>query len=265
MELDIKKAFLSPFSDKRWHLKLIFPCVTMTILLIIFDSLINVSEIVGYIIAPICFIAVIFILGFFVIFIHNEISNNKPLLPGIEVKLKDYFICGLISMGIFLIYSTPDYFLGLINHIPATATYNTFTRVSLYLLSLILSIICAFSINSYADSFHLKDAIRFKCIFKLMFKVKLEILIYLVLSFILNNLASPLGLGYIAAARHLHFTTIAFAISKDITIPMVGNVFTLIFFNLQAQIYKIAKKRLEDKEIAIPEADLQHQTFDANN
>lgn len=250
MELDIKKAFLSPFSEKRWYIKLIFPCTTMILILILLDPplmrTILIPDIAVWIIAIACIPALVFLLGFFAQFIHNEISNNKPLLPGMEVKFRDYFIYGLISLGIFLIYSIPNSLLGLIKHTPAKDIGATFIVIPLLLLSLFLSIVGAFSQNAYADFFCFKDAIRFKRIFKLMFNVKLEIFIYLIIFFILDKLNSPLELGFVAAARSLHFTTTVFLLSKDFAIPIVDLVFTLMFLNLQAQIYKIAKNRLEN-------------------
>lgn len=53
MELDIKKAFLSPFSDKRWYLKLIFPCAAMILILVFFDPRLmrHFPEIVAWVLA----------------------------------------------------------------------------------------------------------------------------------------------------------------------------------------------------------------------
>lgn len=187
------------------------------------------------------------------------------MIPGIDVKFKDYLICGLISIGLSEILSIPDYLYRSIKHIPVKDIDPSFTGIIWFILSLFIDIIGSFSLNAYADSFCFKDAFRFKRIFNLMLKVKVEILICLTIYFILDKLTSPLEWGFIAATRHLHFTAFAFLISKVITIPIFGTVFGLIFFNLEAQIYKIAKNRLENKEIAIPEADLQYQTFEVSD
>lgn len=253
MELNIKKAFCAPFSDKNWYLKLIFPILTMVTVLILFEPMIAaaIPQILGLVVVIGLIPAYFFILGFIVQFMHNEISNNKPLLPGKEIPLKNYLIYGLVSFGIYIPYSGLQSLLNLAKNVSANGTVNTLIEAFLLVLYLFISIIWAFSQNSYADCFSFKDAIKFKRIFNLIFKVKLEIFIYLTIYLILDKLCTPLIFGYIDIVRKLHFSTTAFVISKSFTIPIVGIIAMLIFSNLQAQIYKIAKNRLENKEIAV--------------
>ena len=90
MQLDIKKAFLSPFSEEKWYIKLIFPSF-----MAIFSLISNIlaqehkAEVLG--LALITLLPFLVLYGFFAQFAHNEIHDELPLLPDLKTKVKQYF------------------------------------------------------------------------------------------------------------------------------------------------------------------------------
>lgn len=241
MELNIKKALLSPFSDNKWYIKLIFPSITMFCIFVLYLKP-HVPLIVALTIVLICILLGIMLNGFFIQFRHNEICNNKPLLPefnGTFEDIEDYFIYGLNSCGIYFMYAIPTLLLSIIGHIHAPIIIAVLTSILFLLSYLLLFIAGSFSQNAYADYFCFGNAVKFKKIFRLMSKVKLEIFIYLILSTILMLLYLCIVVILALIVKNIN---IIFAILCSI--PII--ILILIELDLQAQIYKIAKNRLEN-------------------
>lgn len=109
MKLDIKKAFLSPFSDKDWFWKIsLFGYLSLIIEIISMQvdfkhiNKINLSLWI-FVAFPIAFV----IMGYFIRFIHNEINDIKPLIPEWRLNLKKYFKTGLAILTAITSYLVP--------------------------------------------------------------------------------------------------------------------------------------------------------------
>lgn len=233
MELDIKKAFRSPFSDKKWYVKLIFPYI-MTIVSFIYNPSLNISNNILLPMSIIILIPNTILFGFYIQFQHNEINNKESLLPNLSGNLKDYFIYGIKALGISLIYISicSLIFFG-------ASAISTIAGLISLLAVLILFIACFLSQSCFADKFRFKDSVNLIKIFKLMSKGKIEIFIYALVTFqilITTNWLSK-------------FTNIMFIIVSIIIVIM-----QLALMNLSAQMYKIAKVRLENTKTVAQDA-----------
>lgn len=229
MELDIKKAFCSPFSEDKWYLKLIFPfiiCATF----IVFNSNLHIIRLVPIIAAFFLAVPYLILWGYFIKFQHNEINNHLPLLPEFK-NIKDYLSYGLRLTGISLIYIA----IGLVFLIATVFLFKigSFMKiVSVFMFTaivLFLWIALIFSVSSYADKFCFNDAVNFKRVLRLMSKVRLEILVWLLLVVLLGLVLRVISM----------FPAFLLAIY-----PFARTFIKLILNNLNAQLYKVAKSRL---------------------
>lgn len=245
MKLDIKKAVLLPFSEEKWYLKLIFPSITIFLFLVLYPKP-HMPVFAILISLLLIIISGIVLNGFFIQFRHNEICSLKPLIPELMEMLKDYFIYGLNSTGIHLMYAIPIFLLSIIGHIRASIIIAILTSILFLLSYLILFIAGSFSQNAYADSFHFRNAVKFKKIFSLMSRVKLEIFIYLLVFGALILFGLFIWGAVAVIVRKLHINTHLFLILIYCIASITTTVISLIVFNLQAQAYKIAKFRLEN-------------------
>lgn len=241
MELNIKKAFLSPFSEEKWYLKLIFPTI-MAAFALIYNFLSKEHKPEAIILGLLILIPGIILSGFLTQFTHNEINNKLPLLPELKTNIKKYLSYGLWTLLITLIYL----FFIIVLYIIYSALFafliyltkgNVYLIYILVTLSIILGIFLgfsyAFAIGSYADNLEISQIASIKKTFKLMSKAKAEIAIYLLLA-----LALGAALGVITIILTIPRITI-------FLVPFFTALEQLISVNLSAQVYKIAKSRLE--------------------
>lgn len=234
MDLDIKRAFLSPFLEKKWFVKLVFPFIISACFLI-FDKNLHASKLTQAIAVSCLAIPYLILWGFFTQFQHNEIHNKSEILPMLNNKLKDYLIYGLQLTGISLVYiiflaiisiMIIPFFIFKINAAILTLLIIMYICVVLFLMATLI-----FSECSFADNFHFKDAFNFSLIFQLMSNAKLEILTLFLFSALLS----------IVLKLILTFTNFIL-----IFYPFLRILAKLMGYNLAAQMYKIAKKRLQN-------------------
>lgn len=233
MDLDIKKAIASPFSEKKWYIKLIFPII-VTALELVNNPNLHISQNIILLTTFISVLPDIVLAGFFIQFQHNEIHNETPLLPFLNAKIKKYFIYGLYGLGITLIYIILGFvlFFVLPNLFKNLGIANTLVG-SLSNIGLILGFIFLFfAINAYADYFKFKDAISIGRIFKLMSKV--QPFDYFGFIFFAVGLTY-----YIKLSSSLNNIFLIFS-------PFVAVIIRLTIMNMSAQLYKIAKNKLEN-------------------
>lgn len=235
MDLDIKKAFCSPFSSEKWYIKLVFPFIISACFLI-FDKNWHLNK-STQIIAIFCFtIPYLVLWGYFTQFQHNEIHNKSEILPILNNKLINYLTYGINLAGISLAYT----FFSVLIFIPIIPFFIfkvnliilTLLAIAYIFIAVFLLIALIFSECSYADNFCFKDAFRFKYIFNLMSNVKFEIFILISISILLSVI-----LKFI-----LMFTNIILVLY-----PFLRVFVKLVAYNIAAQVYKIAKRRLEIK------------------
>lgn len=248
MELNIKKAFYSPFSDEKWYLKLIFPSI-MAIFSLISNIAMhqhnNMAAIVSYLIS---FLPCLVLGGFFLQFAHNEIHDELPLLPNLKSKILQYFKYGLSIFGLALIYAIAFFVIAFVISFISGFVLGVlfgilkFNKILLPILLTIIFIpilllVVSFMIllsGKYADNFNFKEALDYKKIWTLLSKTKSEIIIYILLIICLIIL-------------FLTFTIISSIIKFTLLlVPILIAILQLISMNLKAQIYKIAKSRLEN-------------------
>lgn len=254
MELNIKKAFLAPFSDEKWYIKLIFPSI-MAIFSLIFNVLIHVKPKESIILYLIVLIPSLILSGFFLQFAHNEIHDEKPLLPNLKSNIKTYLVNGIKYLGLTLLYALVIGFtLGLVvillniiigiivgfcaisfhldkptfTMLAAIISVITYIPFAIFMFAYFILICGAFS-----DKFSFKEAKDFKRIFKLLKQAKSEVAVCILLEigiFITAIIAILILL--------LPKITLVFA-------PIIVAIGQMISVNLKAQVYKIAKSRLE--------------------
>jgi len=233
MNLNIKKAFLSPFSEEKWYLKLIFPIIMAACNLISTRGL-HVPESTVMIVSLISLVPSIILSGFFLQFEHNEIHDELPLLPVLNSKVNQYLIYGLNILGIALIYA---FFMLLLFVIWAlfvklSGPFAIIIGIVVILAILYLCIVLGLALSSYADEFKFKDSMSFKRINKLLAKAPAEIFIYILVATGLVILASIFNIILLMAK----FTFIL--------APIYMAIIQLTLVDLKAQVYKVAKSRL---------------------
>lgn len=253
MDLDIKRAFLSPFSDKKWYVKLIFPSIILLFWVTFLNSKSYIYKILTY--NPSIFIFLIFALvlsiifaGFIVQFRHNAVYNLKPIIPDLKGNISEYFVQGFISGIINSAYIILNKGLDLIGHIPVKGIKALILGIFLLLAYILFLILGAFSQNIYADSFYFHKAFDYKRIFSLMSKVKKEIFIYFIFFFVSSVCFILILVPFAIISRHIHMKTTYFLILLYPIISIIGVILCLILYHLQAQVYNIAKFRLENVE-----------------
>lgn len=259
MELDIKRAFLSPFSDIEWHINL-----SLLVFISIFASLLrnnfsNLPQVFNHIIYAILFLI---LAGFYTQFQHNEINNEKPLLPKIKSKCIKYLKYGLnvsiittlyimVSVSFFGVFNAILSKFLLISHIPHISES---ILIALLVIGLLITIIFFFvlatffsvwtlALCAYADFLKLNVNMNLFYLFKMIKYVKSEMFVYILILFTLLcpflKYANPL----------LENINIIFFIAQVILVYI-----QLILFNLAAQVYRLAKVRLANTEILAQDA-----------
>lgn len=231
MELDIKKVFKSPFSEEKWYMKLIFPFIVMILSSPIFTYAGGESPIISLSIIILSFI----LAGFYAQFGHNEIHDISPLLPELESNIGNFFKYGFklsVIMSIYLLLVEIGLFLLFVG---ASTSPNL---ASIAFILIIIGMIIGFPLSIIAqgiffDNFSFKEAFNVKKILQFLPKVKKEAIVYtlfticfVLLSGICNALVKISGFTVIFTAAFL-------------------TIFQLAVVNFNAQIYKIAKLRLE--------------------
>lgn len=237
MQLDIKKAFLSPFSGKGWFWKV----TLFSVLAIIAETCnLNISRysIIGLFLAML-------LSGYSVNFIHNEINNINPILPAWRLNLKKFFKLGIVSIFMCFIY----FFISLlvifplfgIGNILKTTLHlpflNAIAIVFLVLFFLLLIIAVQFGICAYSKNYDIADCFKENILFKLMLLVKKEIFITILIALVIQSL----GVLFSQIMTKTNNIYIQFCIL--ITIPYILSSSYFIPYNLSAQIYKIANYR----------------------
>lgn len=206
MKLDIKKAFLSPFSDEKWISKLvILTLFAWTGLFLIFPFWIFI--------------------GYCLEFMHNEINNIKPLLPDWHsnfIKYLKYGIGFFIVISIFLI-------LNFIIIFPFIKSFKVALTIYMFIFLIIsFAVLCL-----YSDKLKFSEAFYLKNFFVVISRVQLEFLILILIMF-LPGIILYFGVPLITK----------FQLYKNIIIAINYLLYpftTLILYNLIAQIYKKAR------------------------
>lgn len=246
MELNVKKAFCSPFSDEKWYLKLIFPSIMASFNLIP-NAWLKQHPIEFLVLFLIILIPSFALKGFFIQFAHNEIHDKSPLLPELKSNGKNFLKYGVKLVGVFVIYMliflliaflaglALGFVLGIISAflhfkamIPIIAAI-VFIPLGILAAAFIILVECIFF-----DNFSFKEALNYKRAWGLLSKAKSEIMIYFLLM---------IGV-FIALA--LCFLILSFLKFTLILVPVLLAITQLISVNLKAQIYKTAKLRLEE-------------------
>lgn len=237
MELDMKKALKSAFSEEKWYSKLIFPFI-----LAIFNLITNVyykdSSLTSVIINLLVIILGIALSGFYAQFGHNEVHGKQPLLPELESNIKNFFIYGIKLVGIMLIYFSlvligSLFGLSAMAHPSILALFGLFLMVFGIFVGFPLAIVAE---GIFFDNFSFKESLDIKKIIKLLAKVKMEVLLYIIACICFMMITS--GLNSIVSMFGI---TIIFAAA-------VSTIIQLALINFNAQTYKIAKLKLEGAE-----------------
>lgn len=244
MELDIKKSFKVPFSQEKWYIKLIFPSI-MAIFSLISNNLMQTNKPAVAILFLITLIPAIILNGFFLQFAHNEINDEYPLLPNLKSRIKEYLKYGAKYYGLIIIYAVILFFAGLLigfasgfilGFLGLDKTLLSILTIAIFLPLLIL--VCCYLILVYgvfSDKFNFKEAFMYKKIMSLLSKVKAEITVYLLVVF---------GLLIVLSAMFMVLSIFKITL---IIAPVLVAVQQLIAINLKAQVYKIAKTRLNEQ------------------
>lgn len=238
MQLDIKKAIKSPFSEKGWYLKMIFPFI-MVVLSSVGEKHLHIPNLYVGIVALITIIPNLILTGFFLQFQHNEINDKEPLLPVLKSNVSNYLNHGFKSIGFmlfyFILFLIVPMFICMFLTKTSTKTMIILAIVLCCALLFLTYLLYMMAQNIYADKFCLEDAFNVKRVFNLISKVKMEILIYLLTAFLIIMMAAII----------FYIFTIHFVIVSIILIPVLITLAEFMLVDLQAQVYKIAKCRLE--------------------
>lgn len=249
MDLEIKRAFLSPFSEEKWYLKLIFPAI-MVAFSLISHLAVHEHKMAAIILMLITLLPNLVLYGFFAQFAHNEICDEIPLLPSLKSKVKQYFSYGVKNLGLSICYGIAFFVICFVLSLVIGIMWGIMSAIlgsnkiilqiaQIIIFVLVLIFMVAFMPlvqGAFADNFSFKEAWNYKRIFKLMLKVKSEIAIYLLLATCLT-----IALAIIVLILSLPKFTLILA-------PILTAIEQLISINLYAQVYKIAKSRLENPQ-----------------
>lgn len=237
MFLEIKRAFQSPFSEEKWYLKLIFPTI-MSLVWLIYDFDKFIPQHYIKIITIISIIPYFVWMGFFTQFEHNEIHDEKPLLPILKTKVRDYLVLGLKATCTALFYTLIFILISIafLLLVKISKPANIIFEVIFFILLLLFVLVASFATSCLADTFTLKSTFNISRILSLIQKVSVEIVIYILLTIALT--VSTLVICFLLGV----------SIIGIILIPIMIAVMQLITINLKAQVYKIAKYRLENNE-----------------
>lgn len=254
MELDIKKAFLSPFSDTEWYINLIFPFAISLFSSFANSDFSNFPKEYNHLIST---VLLLLLAGFYAQFQHNEIHNIKPLLPTINSKYIKYLRYGFMSSIVTSLYVIANvvllgvlkgilsriFLLFHLSHIAIIAKIIIaifFITAAIFSFFVILSLFIAwmFELCAYADCLKINRNMNLFHLLKMMSSVKSEILVYIL---ILAIILSPF-LGY----ANTQFQSINLLI---FIAPIILIYAQLVGFNLAAQMYRVAKGKLKNTEI----------------
>lgn len=256
MELNIKKAFLSPFSDEKWYLKLIFPFF-MTFLISLIGGKILPQPYNGFL-SVISIISFLILSGYYIQFQHNEIHSERLLLPNLKSKKIAYIKLGLFGAIISIFYLIIGFLLMIIpqtitpiamlfirfSHassilIHAITVISVLSVVVTALMGALLFISWIFSLCAYADHLKFNENVDFIRSFKMMSRVKVETFIFALIAIPIDILIIfvPQLLEMVKTINGLFIMAIVFIVLMQ-----------LIEFNLGAQLYKIAKNKFENIE-----------------
>lgn len=250
MELNIKKAFCSPFSDEKWYIKLIFPSVMAVFSLLSQIAAHQHNHIVLIILMLITLIPGFVLWGFFAQFAHNEIHDQQPLLPDLKSNVNQYFKYGLKYLALILIYAIIFFIicivLGVVLGVSmgfASAIFNFGKMTNLIVTTIVLvpvsMFIFAFFVfvqGMFVDNFDFEEALNYKKILNLLAEVHSEIIVYILLA-----AGLVITLAILILLLSLPRFTLIFA-------PIVLALEQFISINLKAQVYKIAKSRLDNTQ-----------------
>lgn len=238
MELEIKRAFRTPFCDDKWYIKLIFP------LLVAFlagagDKNLHL---------PILWIVPIFLLmiplslalsGFYLQLEHNEIHTKQPLLPFLKDKWIDYLMLGLKSLALSITFFAFAVLLFIPLFILLKMENFLWTILGLLVIVCIIFIglMLSFATSRLADTFDLKSAFEFNTVLSLMSKAVMEIFVYLLICVMFGIVLSVAD----SILKHTH--------AIFFIMPIITVFSQVITVDLKAQVYKVAKSRLENLEV----------------
>lgn len=206
MQLDIKKAIKSPFSDEKWYLKtgllfLItvfgldpgFDAVIKKFTLVI--KMINATfstgiegvtsniDVLTVILVPAFLFLSILALGYLLQFSHNEIKGISPIIPEWRKNIKKYLRSGFIAFAVLLAFHIifsilGEVFKNLLYSIFNMSTFNTY--ILDYFRDIFILIVFCF----YSWRFNLKDSFDIPSIFRFIAKAKCELLVLFSLMFL---------------------------------------------------------------------------------
>lgn len=254
MQLDIKKAFLSPFSDKKWYQKLIFP-IFMTFLISLIGGKILPQSYNGFL-SVISIVSFLILSGYYIQFQHNEIHGEHPLLPNPKSKKMSYMKFGFFGAIISIFYLIAGFllmispqamapfeviFIDLSHASPismhAIMVISVVSVVVTTFIGALLFISWMFSLNAYADYLEFNENVDFIRSLKMMSSVKWETFIFALIAVPIDILIMflPQLLDMAKAINGLFIIAVVFIV-----------LIQLIEFNLGAQLYKIAKNKLEN-------------------
>lgn len=240
MELNIKKAFKSPFSQEKWYIKLIFPFV-VTILSFLLNNWKEDNQLLTLAVLLLLMIPQLILNGFFTKFANNEIHEQEPLLPQLIGNVQKFFLYGIKLLGVMIVYLLAFLPILIITIISLVIIGTLMDKTGIpYLMMIIFLPILVFLTcyqvlveGLFNDNFNFKQALDYKKAYRLLTKVKSEIVKYIlffigftIIAAILESIIKVLPLAMILAA-----------------VPVI--IGQLASVNLKAQIYKIAKLRLE--------------------
>lgn len=245
MKLDLQRTFDSITGTPKWFWKvsiLGFLCI----LLILSKGLSKISLNYSFAVLFIGFPIEMIKTGYLMQFIHNEINNISPLLPQWGSGIKTYIKLGIKYYSItisYVICLLSFFMLFIITPVSFLFAHDKFLQdviiIPLGVLFTILGIIIIqLAICSYVDNFRYKHAFNLGRFVQMVVKVKKEIVICLFITFI-STLSVLLISEIVEKSSNLLVGICAYVfISYFIAITF------LFLNNLSAQIYKIAKLRI---------------------
>lgn len=204
MQLNVKNAFLSPFSDEKWKSKLFI----LSLLLIASIGLL--------------FPYWIFI-GYCLQFMHNEIHNIKPLLPDWRsnfIKYLKHGVCYFMIISMFFIFCFLLIFL-----------FIKPFKIAFMIFTFIFTIINFAVLSLYSDKLKFSESFYLKKFFKVISRVQWTFLILVLITI----LPVIIYCGGPSIEKNKLYQTII------IVIYLLYPFITLILYNLIAQTYKKAK------------------------
>jgi Protein of unknown function (DUF4013) len=238
MNLDIKRAILSPFSDSKWYVKLAIPFLWHIANSLYFHFHKILVQDLTFLQLALLLPFLLILPGFYLNFVHNEIHNIKPLLPNWKGNwlnfLKNgasfYIIFLFVLMLALIIVCLP---LLTIFHIFHPNPYSgslvyELTSILSFPAILFFAFLCFFLVCIYVDNFKLLDCFNLKHVLRTILSAKNELSIYVILPavfYLLHYLTS------------FYFKNILLYILFIIAVFL----FNFFFFNLLAQVYKSTK------------------------